>query len=205
MTSISRKPPKQQDELLKGIFEENFSDFLRFMYSSADDIFDLERGIQFMDKELLAIVPNRERKKGKRIADLLAKVFLKDGTEKWLLVHTEIEAGSQKDFPFRLFQYHYRLLDRYQVPVETIAVFSGGENQSRPHEYFHRGIDTNMGVIEIIKKHAREDGVEQNRRMVIRNLISKLELSDEQAAEVAEVSVNVVRDVRKELEKEKHG
>lgn len=98
------KPPKQQDELLKGVFEENFHTFLRFLYSSADDIFDLERDIEFMDKELLAIVPNRERKKGKRIADLLAKVFLKDGTEKWILVHTEIEAGSQEDFAFRLFQ-----------------------------------------------------------------------------------------------------
>lgn len=49
------KPRRQNDELLKGAFEENFPDFLRFLYSDADDIFDLSRGIQFMDKELLAI------------------------------------------------------------------------------------------------------------------------------------------------------
>lgn len=140
----STKPPKQNDELLKGAFEENFPDFLRFLYPDADDIFDLSKGIEFMDKELLAIVPDRERKKGKRVADLLAKVFLKDGTEKWILVHTEIEGGSQEDFAFRLFQYHYRLLDRYRVPVETIAVFTGDKNQPCPSEYRHRAIDTQI-------------------------------------------------------------
>src|SRR5690606_32601379 len=141
-TNKSRKPPKQNDELLKGAFEENFPDFLRFLYPEADNIFDLSKGIEFMDKELLAIIPDRERKKGKRIADLLAKVFLKDGTEKWILVHTEIEGGNQEDFAFRLFQYHYRLLDRYHVPVETIVVFTGDNNQARPSEYRHRAIDT---------------------------------------------------------------
>lgn len=117
---------------------------MRFLYPNADDLFDLSKGIQFMDKELLAIVPDRERKKGKRVADLLAKVFLKDGTEKWILVHTEIEGGSQEDFAFRLFQYHYRLLDRYNAPVETIAVFTGDKNQPHPSAYNHRVINTQV-------------------------------------------------------------
>ena len=61
------------------------------MYTETEDIFDLDRVLTFMDKELLEIIPDRERKKGKRIADLLVKVYLKDGTEKWILVHTEID------------------------------------------------------------------------------------------------------------------
>ncbi|MFB5946606.1 hypothetical protein [Albibacterium profundi] len=138
------KPRRQNDELLKGAFEENFQDFLRFLYPDADTIFDLERGFQFMDKELLEIIPNREKKKGKRIADLLAKVYLKDGSEKWILIHTEIEGGSQEDFAFRIFQYYYRLLDRYRVPVETIAVFTGDRNQRRPSEYSNRAIKTQI-------------------------------------------------------------
>lgn len=76
------KPPRQSDELLKGAFEEHFPDFLRFLYPNAGEIFDLNRGVQFLDKELLTIVPNRERKKGKRIADLLAKIYMRNGTEK---------------------------------------------------------------------------------------------------------------------------
>ena len=138
------KPFKKSDELLKAIFEENFPDFLRFMYPEADDIFDLHRGMTFMDKELLEIIPDRERKKGKRIADLLVKVYLKDGSQKWILVHTEIEGGNDETFPYRMFQYHYRLLDRYRVPVETIAVFTGGQSQGRPGEYSYCVFGTSL-------------------------------------------------------------
>ncbi|SEK24417.1 RpnC/YadD family protein [Parapedobacter koreensis] len=140
----STKPTKQNDELLKGAFEEWFIEFLRFIYPNANDLFDFARGLTFMDKELLAIIPERERKKGKRVADLLVKVYLKDGAERWILLHTEIEGGSQEDFAFRIFQYHYRILDRYRVPVETIAVFTGDKNQHKPSEYVHRGIDTSI-------------------------------------------------------------
>ncbi|ERJ59340.1 RpnC/YadD family protein [Sphingobacterium paucimobilis] len=129
------KPTKKNDELLKAIFEDNFPDFLRFMYIEAEDIFDLDRGLTFMDKELLEIIPDRERKKGKRVADLLVKVFLKDGREKWILVHTEIEGGSDDRFSHRIFEYHYRILDRYRVPVETIVVFTGSRSQRRSDEY----------------------------------------------------------------------
>ncbi|QQD12324.1 hypothetical protein [Sphingobacterium sp. UDSM-2020] len=129
------KPPKKNDELLKAIFEDNFPDFLRFMYPDADATFDLGRGLTFMDKELLEIIPYRERKKGKRVADLLVKVYLKDGSEKWILVNTEIEGGHDSDFSHRIFQYFYRLLDRYRVPVETIAVFTGGRSQPCTDEY----------------------------------------------------------------------
>ena len=99
-----KKPRKQNDELLKGAFEDWFAEFLRFLYPQADDQFDFGRGLTFMDKELYAIIPERERRKGKRVADLLVKVYLKDGTEKWILLHTEIEGGSQHDFSFRIFQ-----------------------------------------------------------------------------------------------------
>ncbi|MCW8310851.1 hypothetical protein K7A41_06420 [Sphingobacterium sp. InxBP1] len=138
------RPARKNDELLKGIFEDNFPDFLRFMYPDADEIFDLERGLTFMDKELLEIIPDRERKKGKRVADLLVKVFLCDGTEKWILVHTEIEGGNDVGFSHRIFQYHYRLLDRYRVPVETIAVFTGDRGQRRPATYSYSVFRTSL-------------------------------------------------------------
>lgn len=140
----SRRPPKQNDELLKGAFEENFSDFLRFLYPQADDIFDLSKGIEFMDKELLAIIPDRERKKGKRIADLLAKVYLKDGTEKHIMLNTEIEGGSDVEFAERIYQYNYRIWDRYGISVATIAVYTGSRHQSRPCEYSRQILDTSL-------------------------------------------------------------
>jgi len=144
MADKEQIPPRQNDELLKGVFEDNFADFLRFLYPEADGLFDFSRGIEFMNTELQAIVPNRERKGGRRTADLLAKVFMRDGKEKWIMVHTEIEGGRAGDFAFRMFQYYYRLLDEHKVPVEAIAFFTGGPGQPRPAEYRHRTIDTRI-------------------------------------------------------------
>jgi hypothetical protein len=81
------KPPrKKSDELLKGAFQDNFLDFLRFVYPDAQKVLDFDKGIEFLDKELFSIIPDREHKRDKRVADLLARVYLKNGTEKWILL-----------------------------------------------------------------------------------------------------------------------
>ncbi|MDM8176070.1 hypothetical protein FKG96_18345 [Olivibacter sp. LS-1] len=139
-----RKPRKKNDELLKGAFEEWFSEFLRFLYPNADDLFDFNHKLVFMDKELLSIIPNRERNSDKRIADLLVKVHMKDGTDKHILINTELEGGNDQDFAKRIYQYHYRIWDRYNISVATVAVFTGDRNQKRPKEYWHQILDTTI-------------------------------------------------------------
>lgn len=133
---------KNHDELLKGVFKEFFIEFLRFIYPDADEIFDFSRGVEFMDKELLKIIPDRERKSDGRVADLLVKVYLCDGNECWVLIHTEIEGGNDMNFSFRMFQYNYRIFDRYKVQVESIAFFTGDRNQPRPDKHVRKGIRT---------------------------------------------------------------
>ncbi|WP_257666771.1 hypothetical protein [Parapedobacter tibetensis] len=140
----NNKPPKQSDEFLKGAFEENFPDFLRFLYPNADELFDFGRGLEFMDKELLEIIPDRERKQGRRVADLLVKVYLKDGSEKYILLNTEIEGGNDAEFAERIYEYNYRIWDRYRIAVATIAVFTGGHSQPKPDEYRREVLDTTI-------------------------------------------------------------
>lgn len=41
---------KREDSLWKAILEDLFDDFLRFFISDANDIFDMERGFEFLDK-----------------------------------------------------------------------------------------------------------------------------------------------------------
>lgn len=65
----SQPPRKKNDELLKGAFEDNFIDFLRFIFPDADTLLDFDKGVEFMDKELHAIISDRERKSDKRVAD----------------------------------------------------------------------------------------------------------------------------------------
>jgi len=140
-----KMPPRQNDELLKGVIEDCFPDFLRFLYPDADRMFDLEKDIEFMDKELQKISPDREEQKGGREADLLAKLRLRDGTEKWILVHVEIEGGRGEDFTFRMFQYYYRILDRHKgMPIEAIAFFTGNKKQPLPSAYSQSAISTGI-------------------------------------------------------------
>ena len=140
----NNKPPKQNDAFLKGAVEENLPDFLRFMYADADGLFDFDRGIELMDKELLAIIPDREQKKGKRVADLLVKVFLKDGTKKHILINLELEGADDAALAERIYRYNIRIWDRYNVPVASIVFFTGNCKQHRPVDYKREVLDTSI-------------------------------------------------------------
>ncbi|MCF0056650.1 hypothetical protein [Dyadobacter sp. CY356] len=139
---------KKNDILLKSAFEESFSDLLIFFFNDAALIFDLERGFDFMDKELTELFPDLEKKGGSRFVDMLVKTYLKTGAEEYILVHIEIQDGAIKKFPQRMFQYYYRILDRFEVEVAALAVFTGKEKQKWPSEYRKNFLGT-----EIIYKY----------------------------------------------------
>jgi hypothetical protein len=84
-----------------------------------------------MDKELSELFPEIEKKGGSRFVDMLVKTYLKNGKEEWILVHIEIQDGATKNFPKRMFQYYYRILDRFEVEVAALAVFTGSKNQKK--------------------------------------------------------------------------
>lgn len=135
MTTKVTTSPKKQDQFLKEIFNQNISDFLRFVYSDCEEIFDLKRGISLLDKELMSIIPIRERKKDTPVSDLLIQVFLKNGQHRWILIHTELESENQKDLAFDLFQYYTRILGRFRVHAETVVIFAGSKDQAYLDEY----------------------------------------------------------------------
>jgi len=47
---------QRNDYLWKGVLEEVFDDFLRFVHPNADEIFDFKR-VTFLDKELELLFP----------------------------------------------------------------------------------------------------------------------------------------------------
>ena len=96
---------RKNDILLKSAFEEAFPDLLRFCFSGADDIFDLDKDLEFLDKELFELFPELKKPGGSRFIDMLVKAFLKGGKEKWILVHIEIQGTNDKHFAERMFQY----------------------------------------------------------------------------------------------------
>jgi predicted transposase YdaD len=134
-------PRKKNDILLKAAFEDTFLFLLRFFFPDADKIFDFSRGFTFMDKELRELFPELEATGGTRQADMLVKVFLLDGSEKWLLVHIEIQEQHQADFPQRMFRYFYRIYDRFRVGVTAIAVFTG-KTKSQTNQFYEELLGT---------------------------------------------------------------
>jgi len=126
---------KKNDILLKAAFEESFPDLLQFFFPEANEIFAIERGFEFLDKELHELFPELEKKGGSRFVDMLVKAYLQTGAEEWILVHIEIQRQDTAEFAHRMFQYWYRIHDRYNVDIVALAVFTGKANQKRPSSF----------------------------------------------------------------------
>jgi len=128
---------RKSDILWKVVIEEVFDDMLRFIFPDADDIYDMERGFEFLEKELAEMYPEPDKAADTRFADKLVKVFHKDGEEEWVLMHVEIQGDTSRreEFSERMFRYFYRILDRYRKPVSAIAVFTGQDGKKKPCQF----------------------------------------------------------------------
>lgn len=127
---------RQNDILWKGMIEEVFDDLLRFVFPEAESIFDLDQGFEHLDKELTMVNPAPESKADTRIVDKLIKVFLKNGSEEWVLCHIEVQAANDKEFAKRMYRYHARIYDRYEQQLTAIAIFSGKDGNKLPKKYY---------------------------------------------------------------------
>ena len=154
---------KNKDILWKGILEEVFDDFLRFFFPDADDIFDMERGFEFLDKELEQLYPNQDNS-NLRFVDKLVKVFTKENTEKWILVHIEVQGYKDKDFGERMFTYYYRILDKYSKPITAFAIFTDSNINFHPQSYENSFLGTRL-----LYEYNSYKILEQNEEELLRN------------------------------------
>ncbi|NJN78448.1 MAG: hypothetical protein HC803_09090 [Saprospiraceae bacterium] len=116
----------EHDELWKSALETFFKDFLELFFSEWLSLIDFEKPFEFLDNELSKIIPKSESKN--RRADKLVKVFLKNGKEHWFLIHIEVQAQHQGSFAERMFDYFYRIKDKYNRPVTAFALFTYARN-----------------------------------------------------------------------------
>ncbi len=121
------------DSFWKEILEKLFSEFLLFFFPEIHRDIDFSKGYQFLDKEFQKI--SKEAKTGQKIVDKLVKVFLKDGSEKWLLIHIEIQGQKEKAFARRMFTYNYRIFDRYRKETISLALLTDRDAHYRPDEF----------------------------------------------------------------------
>jgi hypothetical protein len=97
----ARAPAADYDSPWKEALDRYFQAFLAFFFPEAHADIDWSRGYEMLDKELQQIVGAAGRRR--RVVDKLAKVWLKTGEERWILVHVEVQTSREADFPRRMY------------------------------------------------------------------------------------------------------
>jgi len=134
----------RKDQLWKGAIEDLFEDFMHFFYPDYVDEIDFSKPVEFLDKELQQIYPEANTESINRRADMLVRVYLKNGAEKWLLVHIEVQGYKDEDFALRMFVYYYRIYDKYAKEITGIAVLTDDNRKFRPQHFEQRTWNTKI-------------------------------------------------------------
>jgi hypothetical protein len=153
------------DSPWKEALDVYFQPFLALFFAEAHADIDWSRGYESLDKELQQVA--REGELGRRLVDKLVKVWLKDGREQWVLVHVEVQVSEEADFARRMYVYNYRLFDRYNRDVVSLAVLGDDNPRWRPDSFgyarwgFSAGI--RFPVVKLLDYAAQEQSLEDSR------------------------------------------
>ena len=131
--SPSESVQSDQDSPWKEALDRFFPEFLALLFPAIHAEIDWRTPYRSLDRELQQITGDADS--GRRYADKLLDVRTRDGRETWVLVHVEVQGDAQAVFPRRMFQYHYRIRDRYDRSVVSLAVLSDGNRAFRPVSY----------------------------------------------------------------------
>ena len=139
-------PRRRDDFLWKAVFEDVFDDFLRFFFPNADELFDMSKKFEYLDKEFDLLAPTEiDGAKGARYVDKLAKVFLKSGGEKWISIHIEVQHLKGKgDLSERMLRYWYLVKDKHKVSITALAIITGGSKSFKPQPYVEEYLGTRI-------------------------------------------------------------
>ncbi|MEA5533461.1 cytosolic protein [Crocosphaera sp. XPORK-15E] len=120
------------DSPWKDILEDYLPQFIAFFFPQVYTEIDWNLGFEFLDQELRQVV--KEAELGKRYVDKLVKLY-QQGQEVWVLLHIEIQSQYEVDFAKRMFTYHYRIFDRYDKKVGSLAILGDESKNWRPCEF----------------------------------------------------------------------
>jgi hypothetical protein len=138
------------DHPWKDVLDALLEAFLAFFFPTIHAAIDWSRPYEALDKELQQLLSESEL--GLRVADKLFKVWLQDGQEAWILIHVEIQNQRDPQFAKRMFTYNYRIYDRYDRPVLSLAVLGDEERHWRPDHFEYGMFGCRTGIAFRIAK-----------------------------------------------------
>ena len=142
---MERKQKKtiDYDTHWKTIITNLFEDFILFFLPDAHKLIDFKIPVTFLEQELHKIIADKI-KKGHVLNDKLVKVHLKNGSEKWFLIHIEVQSSFDSNFPDRMFTYFYRIYDKYDQKVTAIAIYTGSKNPKSYNTFNYEFLGTKV-------------------------------------------------------------
>lgn len=126
-------PHTQLDSAWKDILDVYFAEFIEFFYPALSNEIDWSVSYTVLDKELNALSSAAEV--SERYVDKLIRVQSRSGEERWVLIHIEVQGQYDENFSQRLFEYYYRLYDRYRKPIISLAILADDKKNWRPQIY----------------------------------------------------------------------
>jgi hypothetical protein len=133
MMSQSAPDNTDYDSPWKAFIELYFHDFLSFFFPQIEADIDWSKPIRFLDKELQKVV--RDAEIPKRYADKLVEVHRLSGEKAIVICHIEVQNEGEAEFGARMYSYNYRLRDRYNCPVVSLAILTDDSPTWRPSSY----------------------------------------------------------------------
>ena len=107
----------------KEIIREFFPDFMEFFLPELHNDIDYSRTPEFLEQEFHDILEKMGG--GKRITDKLVKVFLKDGSEEWILIHIEVQYYFEKRYAGHVFMLKSKLSNLHpDKRITSIVVYT---------------------------------------------------------------------------------
>ncbi|MBD2457705.1 cytosolic protein [Nostoc sp. FACHB-87] len=153
----NKTPQTEYDSPWKQMLQLYFQDFMLFFFPQAHNEIDWSRGFIFLDQELQQVV--RDAELGKRLIDKLVKIYRIGGEEEWLLIHVEVQSQEETVFPKRMFVYNYRIFDRYDRSVASLAILGDENIKWRPNQFgyelFGCTVDFQFPVIKLLDYQQR--------------------------------------------------
>jgi len=115
------------DQIFKNLIRSFFQEFMELFLPEVAELFDFGK-VEFLEQELYTDVPRGRLKR----LDLVVKVGLKGGGEKYVLVHNEFKAQKDWSVPETMFGYFCQLYLRHRKAVVPVVVFSDDAKWRKP-------------------------------------------------------------------------
>jgi predicted transposase/invertase (TIGR01784 family) len=169
-----------QDSPWKRILRFYCPDAIQFFCPDIAEDIDWSQPIEFLDKELQQLTPDSEI--GKRFADQLVKVYRKGGESVILLIHLEVQAEAEVDFPKRMFIYMIRIFEYFDQAPISLAILCDSDANWRPNQYSFvtsgSALQFDFTAVKLLDYRSRWDELEASENIFATVVMTHLKTQD---------------------------